>query len=144
VIAVADSTYTVTFVDHRIGSHDDVQPLTVTAVSANDLAARVCRHARPLLVSGDVLVDVDLVRLRGWITAGAHDVAEFTITAPLTGQERTVAELAAGGVTNHAIAKRLYITVSTVEQHLTRTYRKTRTDRVGLREWLATNPAVAS
>jgi DNA-binding CsgD family transcriptional regulator len=35
-----------------------------------------------------------------------------------------VAELAADGLTNREIAGRLFITVSTVEQHLTRVYRK--------------------
>jgi DNA-binding NarL/FixJ family response regulator len=42
----------------------------------------------------------------------------------LTYSEWRVATLAAGGHTNRAIAKRLHITVSTVEQHLTRVYRK--------------------
>jgi DNA-binding CsgD family transcriptional regulator len=42
----------------------------------------------------------------------------------LSGAERRVAALAAAGYTNHEIADKLYITVSTVEQHLTRTYRK--------------------
>jgi DNA-binding CsgD family transcriptional regulator len=44
--------------------------------------------------------------------------------ARLSGAERRVAMLAAYGYTNGQIAKRLYITVSTVEQHLTRVYRK--------------------
>ena len=35
-----------------------------------------------------------------------------------------MATLAARGDTNREIARRLYITVSTVEQHLTRVYRK--------------------
>jgi DNA-binding CsgD family transcriptional regulator len=42
----------------------------------------------------------------------------------LSDAERRVAELAARGDTNREIAWRLYITVSTVEQHLTRVYRK--------------------
>lgn len=42
----------------------------------------------------------------------------------LTDAERRVAELAALGHTNLEIAGKLYITVSTVEQHLTRVYRK--------------------
>ncbi|WP_160159808.1 AAA family ATPase [Streptomyces sp. WAC05374] len=44
--------------------------------------------------------------------------------AQLTRAERRVAVLAAGGSTNRAIAARLYVTTSTVEQHLTRIYRK--------------------
>lgn len=42
----------------------------------------------------------------------------------LSNAERRVAMLAAYGYTNCQIAKKLYITVSTVEQHLTRVYRK--------------------
>ncbi|MCP2343579.1 LuxR C-terminal-related transcriptional regulator [Actinomadura rupiterrae] len=48
-------------------------------------------------------------------------------TDPLTAlseAERRVATLAAGGFTNRQIAHRLHVTASTVEQHLTRIYRK--------------------
>ncbi|MBB5891346.1 DNA-binding CsgD family transcriptional regulator [Kutzneria kofuensis] len=44
--------------------------------------------------------------------------------AALTDAERRVAKLAALGQSNREIAGQLYITVSTVEQHLTRVYRK--------------------
>jgi DNA-binding CsgD family transcriptional regulator len=40
-----------------------------------------------------------------------------------------VAALAADGYTNRQIARRLNVTVSTVEQHLTRVYRKLRISR---------------
>ncbi|MFC7986255.1 AAA family ATPase [Streptomyces sp. NPDC057336] len=46
--------------------------------------------------------------------------------AVLTRAERRVAMLAAAGCTNRAIAARLYVTPSTVEQHLTHVYRKLR------------------
>lgn len=42
----------------------------------------------------------------------------------LSDAERRVASLAAAGHTNRQIANRLFITISTVEQHLTRVYRK--------------------
>ncbi|MGC7095465.1 AAA family ATPase [Amycolatopsis lurida] len=42
----------------------------------------------------------------------------------LTDAERRVAALAAVGYTNREIANKLYITTSTIEQHLTRVYRK--------------------
>jgi DNA-binding CsgD family transcriptional regulator len=42
----------------------------------------------------------------------------------LSSAEWRVAELAARGATNEQIARKLFITVSTVEQHLTRAYRK--------------------
>lgn len=50
-----------------------------------------------------------------------------TAAAPaalLSDAERRVADLVALGLRNREIAKRLFITVSTVEQHLTRVYRK--------------------
>lgn len=50
--------------------------------------------------------------------------ARGTQQPALSEAERRVAELAAGGLTNKEIAERLFITVSTVEQHLTRVYRK--------------------
>ncbi|MFF9051958.1 AAA family ATPase [Streptomyces erythrochromogenes] len=46
------------------------------------------------------------------------------LVASLSESERRVALLAVHGHTNREIAKKLYITVSTVEQHLTRVYRK--------------------
>ncbi|MFE6614011.1 AAA family ATPase [Amycolatopsis sp. NPDC057786] len=48
---------------------------------------------------------------------------EFTLDE-LSDAERKVATLAALGQTNREIGRKLYITVSTVEQHLTRVYRK--------------------
>ncbi|NGO68863.1 helix-turn-helix transcriptional regulator [Streptomyces boncukensis] len=44
--------------------------------------------------------------------------------AKLSGSERRVALLAAAGYTNREISARIYVTISTVEQHLTRVYRK--------------------
>ncbi|WP_223865537.1 helix-turn-helix transcriptional regulator, partial [Streptomyces sp. 5-10] len=51
-------------------------------------------------------------------------VAESAEQPVLSEAEWRVATLAASGMTNRQIAKSLYITVSTVEQHLTRIYRK--------------------
>lgn len=50
--------------------------------------------------------------------------AERDESSVLTGAERRVANLAALGHTNREISRMLHVTVSTVEQHLTRTYRK--------------------
>lgn len=44
----------------------------------------------------------------------------------LSDAERRVASLAARGCTNREISRKLFVTVSTVEQHLTRVYRKLR------------------
>jgi DNA-binding CsgD family transcriptional regulator len=57
--------------------------------------------------------------------------------AQLSDAERRVAALAARGFTNREIAERLYVTVSTVEQHLTRAYRKLNVNqRSDLPPWL--------
>jgi DNA-binding CsgD family transcriptional regulator len=50
--------------------------------------------------------------------------AELDGTAALSDAERRVAALASLGYTNREISRRLHVTVSTVEQHLTRVYRK--------------------
>ncbi len=42
----------------------------------------------------------------------------------LTPSERRIAELAAGGLSNPQIAQELFLTVKTIEMHLTRSYRK--------------------
>ncbi|WP_245657726.1 AAA family ATPase [Herbidospora mongoliensis] len=55
--------------------------------------------------------------------AGRDDPAA-NVPGQLSDAERRVAQLAAEGYTNLEIATRLYITVSTVEQHLTRVFRK--------------------
>jgi DNA-binding CsgD family transcriptional regulator len=54
----------------------------------------------------------------------AASAAEAADVAVLSEAERNVAALAALGHTNREIGRTLYITVSTVEQHLTRVYRK--------------------
>jgi DNA-binding CsgD family transcriptional regulator len=56
--------------------------------------------------------------------AGADAGAGVDVSALLTESERRVAELAAEGHSNREIADKLVVTVSTVEQHLTRCYRK--------------------
>ncbi len=55
--------------------------------------------------------------------AGGPRVEDDSVTE-LSDAERRVAGLAAQGLMNREIAARLFITVSTVEQHLTRVYRK--------------------
>jgi DNA-binding CsgD family transcriptional regulator len=59
-------------------------------------------------------------RVRKEPTAGGEPAR----TADLTDAELRVAALAAAGDTNRQIARKLFITVSTVEQHLTKIYRK--------------------
>ncbi|MFC4588570.1 helix-turn-helix transcriptional regulator [Sphaerisporangium corydalis] len=75
-------------------------------------------HAEPLSRSLSRDGDGSAVAVSG----SAAEAAD--VTAILSDAERRVAVLAAAGYTNREIADKLYVTVSTVEQHLTRTYRK--------------------
>jgi DNA-binding CsgD family transcriptional regulator len=69
------------------------------------------------------------------LAAGEAGEAGSDPIAVLTRAERRVAVLAADGCTNRGIAARLYVTPSTVEQHLTSVYRKLRVrSRAGLVE----------
>jgi DNA-binding CsgD family transcriptional regulator len=63
----------------------------------------------------------------------ARDTADPCPIRNLSGAEMRVVRLAAAGYTNREIGRRLYLTVSTVEQHLTKAYRKLGvTGRAGL------------
>ncbi|MFE4831284.1 AAA family ATPase [Streptomyces sp. NPDC056672] len=62
----------------------------------------------------------------GVVAGAVSRAAEDDVYTVLSDAELRVAELAVRGHTNREIAARLYITVSTVEQHLTRVYRKLR------------------
>jgi len=68
--------------------------------------------------------------------SGGGDIAKLIELTELTDAEQRVATLAAAGKTNRQIAKSLFITVSTVEQHLTKIYRKLNLrSRSGLRRY---------
>lgn len=62
----------------------------------------------------------------------------------LSDAERRVASLAANGYTNREISKKLYITISTVEQHLTKVYRKLNVKRFDLKSALQDGGIVMS
>jgi DNA-binding CsgD family transcriptional regulator len=48
----------------------------------------------------------------------------FSGLESLTASERRVAQMAASGLANRQIAEQLFVTVKTVENHLTRVYSK--------------------
>ncbi len=77
--------------------------------------ARICQ-AEPLCR--------ELLSVGGELGNGLAGVTGADGVSSLTDSERRVASLAAIGYTNREIARKLYITASTVEQHLTRVYRK--------------------
>ena len=76
-------------------------------------------------VSGaDLLCSSLLLDQPGIGPVPAYDSAPDDAESRLSDAERRVAALAAQGLTNREIAGKLFITVSTVEQHLTRIYKK--------------------
>ncbi|MFG2191757.1 AAA family ATPase [Streptomyces sp. NPDC048639] len=77
--------------------------------------ASVC-HAAPLCE--------ELLPSRTRPDSAGRNGGDVDPIASLTDAERRVAALAAVGYTNREIAGKLYITSSTIEQHLTRVYRK--------------------
>ncbi|WP_158613083.1 LuxR family transcriptional regulator [Nocardiopsis sp. Huas11] len=103
-------------------------------------AARAAHRRLEQLVRGlsgatDEAADVD-----GGSSAPSSPTEEEPGARGLTRAERRVAALAALGYTNKEIEAKLFITVSTVEQHLTRVYRKLNVRRradlpVGLRRF---------
>ncbi|QUH01859.1 AAA family ATPase [Saccharopolyspora erythraea] len=74
----------------------------------------------------------------------ASEGSSMARSSELSDAELRVAALAAGGHTNVEIAKKLYVTVSTVEQHLTRIYRKLAVDRSELSSVIPLDPTVVS
>ncbi len=111
----------------------------------------LCARARGHLIAGRALAamsdvqrcsatmrswNVDLPSFAPWHEVladaselvGHTDLNELPGTGPqpavLSESEQRVAELAGAGCTNRQISEQLFITVSTVEQHLTRIYRK--------------------
>ncbi|OSP30242.1 hypothetical protein B7767_38980, partial [Streptomyces sp. 13-12-16] len=65
-------------------------------------------------------------RAREELVGAGGRMREVTVSPldMLTGTERTVATLVASGVTNREAAESLFVTVRTVELHLTSVYRK--------------------
>ncbi|MFE0514115.1 BREX system ATP-binding domain-containing protein [Streptomyces sp. NPDC058964] len=82
--------------------------------------------AATLRAAWNLAQQMGAVALRDQMLPGSGGVVVHGVAAPesLTESERRVAALAAQGLTNRQIAARLYVTSSTVEQHLTRVYRK--------------------
>ncbi|WP_207944813.1 AAA family ATPase [Actinomadura rubrisoli] len=111
------------------------QTLVLADLGRAHLAGGDRRRARLLLrqalhlaeLGGMAALSRDLLAVShdlGGPSARAAGPAGGAGIAALTESERRVAALAVLGYTNREIADRLFITLSTVEQHLTRVYRK--------------------
>jgi DNA-binding CsgD family transcriptional regulator len=106
--------YTLTDLSHACEALGDPGQAQAIAPRARALAGRC--NAAPLQGS---------LAAVGEHAPGAQILGEHDQCAPhLSKAELRVAELAAKGSTNEQIARKLFITVSTVEQHLTHVYRK--------------------
>ncbi|WP_402840247.1 LuxR C-terminal-related transcriptional regulator [Microbacterium sp. GXS0129] len=97
---------------------------------APDLAQRMLDALAPL-VAGDVARERELRAVQR-ATRTSLRVQEDA-TEPLTLREREIARLAAEGLRNREIARRLFVSVRTVESHLYRAMRKLNVTRVELR-----------
>jgi DNA-binding CsgD family transcriptional regulator len=91
------------------------------AIARECSAEALCRSLVPALTPNPVRTAAPAAKPRPTTSAGG--------TRSLSDAERRVATLAARGWTNRQIAHDLYITVSTVEQHLTQVYRKLKVRR---------------
>ncbi len=100
---------------YQAGRPARARPLVETAARL----ARAC-GARPILRR----LPLEAGPARPEPADPAEQVSRVAALSLLSGAERRVAALAARGHTNREISRRLCITVSTVEQHLTRTFRK--------------------
>jgi len=88
--------------------------------------ARVIGHRAQQLASQVMVIMPEQYRLPAEALPAIAPLADGSAIFELSDAERRVASLAAQGCTNRQIAQKLFVTVSTVEQHLTRVYRKLR------------------
>ncbi|HTF51360.1 MAG TPA: AAA family ATPase [Pseudonocardia sp.] len=100
---------------------------TLWEVGELDESALIARRAMSVSDSGGLMALCARLLDRAGVSlpSDQESVAEVTeMLSVLSDAERRVAALAALGSTNREISRKLCITVSTVEQHLTRVYRK--------------------
>jgi DNA-binding NarL/FixJ family response regulator len=108
-VELADTLAELSRTQHALGEYTDAR---VTGRRAQELASQCMMRPKSTHRPPDAVVPP--------IATLADDPAIFE----LSDAERRVASLAAQGCTNRQIARKLFVTVSTVEQHLTRVYRK--------------------
>ncbi|WP_167828706.1 helix-turn-helix transcriptional regulator [Streptomyces sp. MZ04] len=113
--------------DRRQLAHPQFDLGWLRQVSAEPSAAEAAEDSGA--VQSAVLEQVPLGADMAHSELEAVDGAEEAEGAVLSTAELRVASLAAHGFSNREIAGKLYVTISTVEQHLTRTYRKLRVRR---------------
>jgi DNA-binding CsgD family transcriptional regulator/tetratricopeptide (TPR) repeat protein len=116
---------------HALAEHERLElPLErARTLLAQGLALRRARQKRSTRAALEEAVGIfERLGARLWAERARSELARIGGRAPsrgeLTPMERRVAELAADGKTNKEIAAVLYVTVRTVETHLTKIYEK--------------------
>ncbi|MFJ1967223.1 AAA family ATPase [Streptomyces sp. NPDC087903] len=104
---------------HALAGLADAQRVAGNAAAAELTLAESHRLARACGVR-----EIERVLSAGRTPVGPEAEESAEPAAELSEAEHRVAALAAAGFSNRRIASRLFVTVSTVEQHLTRIYRK--------------------
>ncbi|WIX98178.1 LuxR C-terminal-related transcriptional regulator [Amycolatopsis mongoliensis] len=108
------------------------QARVVLAAAAHELGRRLARAGdvtaarRELERAGRWAGQIGHGRLAAKVQAASQDVAHVVPRSSLTTQEAKIAELARAGYSNKQIAEKLYLTVRTIEFHLSNVYRKLR------------------
>jgi DNA-binding CsgD family transcriptional regulator len=104
-----------------------------TNLCAGQLLRRRGKQTEAARVLAEALDDFTLVGADGWAERARAELV--AVGAPMRGptpprhsqltpQERTVARLVAGGLTNREVAERLFVTTNTIETHLKHIYQK--------------------
>ena len=121
----------------------------VHAATLTDLGALLRRERRPADAREPLRAALAIARRCGGVAVARRAAHELEATGEkiqrytpigaeaLTASERRVAEMAARGMTNRQIAAALYVTVKTVESHLSATY-----DKLGVRARTELQPAL--
>jgi len=95
------------------------------ALAQSQRARMVLRRARHMAAMCEAVpLKQELLSVPGDLHSAAEIPEGPDVIATLTDSEHRVASLAVVGYTNREIADKLYVTPSTVEQHLTRVFRK--------------------
>jgi len=98
---------------------------TLLALGQTLRRARRWREAREALA--DAMAIFERVGTPLWLTSARRELGRVggrRVEPGLTPTERRVAELVAEGLSNREVAAALFVTVSSVERHLTRIYQK--------------------
>jgi DNA-binding CsgD family transcriptional regulator len=115
-LELADALTELSNVQRSLGEHEEA---ATTARRAHQVALQSKLETLPRTLSPDMSQQA----------APAQCLEGKPAMLELSDAERRVASLAAQGHSNRQIARQLYITISTVEQHLTRVYRKLQVNR---------------